>query len=459
MKKFNDIKFVRPDYESTKEKIDTLITDLKNCSNIEEFLKIVKEINEIQNKIEEMYDYADINNMRALNDEFYKEEIEYWNAFKPKFDLLFKPFYQIMITSSFKDQLVGLIPENFFNTILSKSKITSDDVLVLEQRENELKLEYRNLKKSTIMFEGEKLTLSNVSKYFTSNDRDMRKKAHDAVNEYYYINSKKYSHVLYELIQVRNEIARRLGFNDASEYSLHSLRRFGYDYKDISLFRNNIVKYFSPLCERIDDIKKEELGLEKMEYFDTVFFKESPEPLYKNEELLNRLKGVFTSIDSKLGKLYSDLLENGYIDFCTREDKVSFSITNYLVCECLPVITGNYKGIYNDILTTTHEVGHSYQKYIAGIEDKKHIVSSLLKYPTFEIAEMFSYAMQLIATDYVDSIFSLDDFEKYKFLFICNLITTMPYICLIDEFQETIYKKKDLKEEEIGKIFINLSKK
>ena len=72
---------------------------------------------------------------------------------------------------------------------------------------------------------------------------------------------------------------------------------------------------------------------------------------------------------------------------------------------------------------------------------------------------MFSYAMQLIATDYVDSIFSLDDFEKYKFLFICNLITTMPYICLIDEFQETIYKKKDLKEEEIGKIFINLSKK
>lgn len=459
MKKFNDIKYVRPDYESTKEKIDTLITDLKNCSNIEEFLKIVKEINEIQNKIEEMYDYADINNMRALNDEFYKEEIEYWNAFKPKFDLLFKPFYQIMITSSFKDQLVDFIPENFFNTILSKSKITSDDVLVLEQRENELKLEYRNLKKSTIMFEGEKLTLSNVSKYFTSNDRDMRKKAHDAVNEYYYINSKKYSHVLYELIQVRNEIARRLGFNDASEYSLHSLRRFGYDYKDISLFRNNIVKYFSPLCERIDDIKKEELGLEKMEYFDTVFFKESPEPLYKNEELLNRLKEVFTSIDSKLGKLYSDLLENGYIDFCTREDKVSFSITNYLVCECLPVITGNYKGIYNDILTTTHEVGHSYQKYIAGIEDKKHIVSSLLKYPTFEIAEMFSYAMQLIATDYVDSIFSLDDFEKYKFLFICNLITTMPYICLIDEFQETIYKKKDLKEEEIGKIFINLSKK
>lgn len=459
MKKFNDIKYERPNYEEIKVTLESLISRLKKATNVEEFLKIVKEIIGIQNKIEEMYDYADINNMRALNDEFYKEEIEYWNAFKPKFDLLFKPFYQIMLETPYKNQLIGLIPENFFNSILSKSKITSDNIVELKQRENELKSEYRNLNKATIMFEGEELTLPKISMYFTSNDRDMRKKAHDSVNEYYYNNAKKYTHILYELIQVRNEIAKKLGFNDTLEYSLHSLRRFGYDYNDIDLFRNNIIKYFSPLCKMINDIKKEELGLEKIEYYDTVSFKESPESLYKNEELLNHLKEVFTKIDSKLGDFYSELLENGYIDFCTRENKVNFSITNYLVCECLPVVTGNYKGNYRDVLTTTHEMGHAYQKYIAGIEDKNHVVSALLKYPTFEIAEMFSYAMQLIATDYVDSIFSSGDKEKYGFIFICNLITTMPYICLIDEFQETIYKKKDLKEEDIGKVFIELSKK
>ena len=109
------------------------------------------------------------------------------------------------------------------------------------------------------------------------------------------------------------------------------------------------------------------------------------------------------------------MLDNGYIDFCTRENKVNFSITNYLVCEAVPVVTGNYKENYNDVLTTTHEMGHSYQKYLAGIEDKKYIVSPLLKYPTFEIAEMFSYALQLIATDYVDPLFSDDDKKKYGF--------------------------------------------
>lgn len=200
MKRFNDIKYERPNYAEIKATLESLISRLKEASNVEDFLKIVKEIIGIQNKIEEMYDYADINNMRALDDEFYKEEIEYWNAFKPKFDLLFKPFYQIMLETPYKDQLIGVIPENFFNSILSESKITSDNIVELKQKENELKSEYRNLKKATIMFDGEELTIPKISMYFTSNDRDMRKKSHDAVNEYYYTNAKKYTHILYELI-------------------------------------------------------------------------------------------------------------------------------------------------------------------------------------------------------------------------------------------------------------------
>ena len=301
--------------------------------------------------------------------------------------------------------------------------------------------------------------LPRIAKYFTSNDREVRKKAHDAVNEYYYSQQDKYISILYELVKVRNKISRELGFNDYSEYSLHSLRRFGYDYDDIRVFRDNVIKYFIPLCNSLNEFKRKELGVDRLTYYDTVFFSDSPKLLYSNEELLEKMENVFFSIDGDLGKLFKDMLDNGYIDFCTRENKVNFSITNYLVCEAVPVVTGNYKGNYNDVLTTTHEMGHSYQKYLAGIEDKKYIVSPLLKYPTFEIAEMFSYALQLIATDYVDPLFSDDDKKKYGFLCIYNLITMMPYICLIDEFQETIYKKVDLKPEDISLIYIELSKK
>ena len=63
-------------------------------------------------------------------------------------------------------------------------------------------------------------------------------------------------------------------------------------------------------------------------------------------------------------------------------------------------------------------------KYIAGIEDKNHIVSSLLKYPTFEIAEMFSYAMELIMSNRVKNVFDKENYQKYSFIKIYNKTTT-----------------------------------
>ena len=68
------------------------------------------------------------------------------------------------------------------------------------------------------------------------------------------------------------------------------LKRFGYDYKDISSFRNNIVKFIVPLCMKMNELKKEELGLEKLEYFDTIFFEEMPELKMFGREMLSELK-------------------------------------------------------------------------------------------------------------------------------------------------------------------------
>ena len=91
MKSIKKIEYKRISYDETKEKLEKMIKELKTIKDFEKFLKIVREIIELQNEIEEMYDYADIQNMRTLDDEFYKEEVEYWNATKPKFDVLFVP--------------------------------------------------------------------------------------------------------------------------------------------------------------------------------------------------------------------------------------------------------------------------------------------------------------------------------------------------------------------------------
>lgn len=456
---FNKIKYERINFEETKLTLEILIKQLKDTDNFNVYITIVRKINNIQNHIEEMFDYADIKNMRNLNDEYYKKEIEYWNSLKPKFDLLFLSFYDEINNSKFKKELTKSMPNNFFKLIEYQTRITSDKNIELLKRENELKTEYRNLNKTKILYDGEERTIGSISAFFSNKDRSVRKKAHDAVNNFYYEHKDEYISILYELINIRNKIAKNLGFNNYAQYSLYKLKRFDYDYSDISKFRNNIIEFIVPLCMKISEWQKEELGLTELEYFDTVFFEEMPKLKMYGNDLLNELKKSFAEVDKDLSNLFNNMLENNYIDFIQRDDKVNFAITNYLTETGVPVVTGNYKNSYLDVQTTTHEIGHSYQKYCASIKDKEYIISPLLKYPTMEIAEMFSYGMELIMINHVNNLFEEDDYKKYCFMKIYNLVSNLPYICLVDEFQQRIYSEENLKIEDIQNIWLELVNK
>ncbi len=409
---FNKIKYERVNFDETKLTLETLIKQLKKTDEFNLYIDIVRKINDIQKHIEEMSDYVDIRNMRNLNDDFYKKEIAYWNEFKPKFDLLFLPFYEEVCDSKFKTELIKNMPNNFFKIIMYQSRITSDKNIELLKMENDLKCQYRNLNKTKIFYDSKESTIGAISGFFSDKDRKIRKKAHDAVNNFYYEHRDEYINILYELVSVRNKIAKNLGFNNYVEYSLYQLKRFEYDYSDISKFRDNIIEFIVPLCMKLKKLQKRELKLTKPEYFDTVFFEEMPKLKRQGKDLLDELKDSFAEVDEDLSNLYNNMLDNNYIDFIQRDDKVNFAITNYLTETGLPVITGNYKNSYLDVQTTTHEMVHSYQKHCASIMDKGYIVSPLLKYPTLEIAEMFSYGMELIMMNHVGNLFGEKDYKN-----------------------------------------------
>lgn len=460
MKNFYKIKYERCDYDKIKIEIDGLIIKLKSTKSFNKYITIIYKINKIHKYIEEMYDYADIRNMRDLDNQFYKDEIDYWNEYKSKFDLLFISFYEEINSSKFKDQLREVMPNNFFTIIEYQLRLNSKEVIDLIKEENELKTRYRNLDKEKVLFDGKEYSFAELGQYLSNKDRDIRKKVHDALNDFYYSKQSIYDDILFNLVNVRNKISQTLGFSNYVQYSLLSLKRIGYDYKDITKFREYVIKYIVPICEKLRTWQKEELGVEELKYYDTVFYEDMPNLKYNGKKLLREFKKVFENVDSEASKLYNDMLLNKYIDLETNGNKVNFAITNYLVQSGLPVITGNFKNSYMDVIITSHEFGHSLQKYCSSIEDKKYFVSPLLKYATMEIAEMFSYSMELILIAYVRNLFKTDkDYKKYSFMKTYNLVIYLPYICLVDEFQERIYTKENLKVEELREVWLELVKK
>lgn len=454
---FKEIKYKRVNYSYTKSRVKILIKELESASLYDVFLNIVKKINKIENHIEEACDYIDICNMRDTSDTYYQSEMKYWNKYKPKFDLLFNPFYEICFKTKYRKELEKVLPPNFFNTIEFRLKINTSSIIPLQIKDNELKLEYRNLVNEKVLYNNEETNITVISKDFTSKDRNIRKKAHNAYNDFFLERRERLENIYYKMINNRNELARRLGFSDYSEYSIYELRRFDYNYNDIKKFRNVIKKYFTPICEKIILWKQELLNIKELKYYDDeAFFKEMPELKYKNNLLLKEMSKCFSKIDNDLALFYKNMLSHGYIDFEPRNNKAKLNITNYLTETCMPVITGGFKDSYFDILVLTHEFGHSYQKYNASLEDKKYIVSPILKYPTFDIAEMFSSAMEVIAIDYVDVLFKKDS-NKYPFILISNIVSDLLYYCLVDEYQELIYKEKELSKSDISKIWLNLA--
>ncbi len=69
---------------------------------------------------------------------------------------------------------------------------------------------------------------------------------------------------------------------------------------------------------------------------------------------------------------------------------------------------------------------------------------------------MFSYGMELIMLSYIDNMFDAEDYEKYCFIRIYDLLRTLPYILLADEFQERLYSTIDLNLEDIRYIWKEL---
>ena len=62
---------------------------------------------------------------------------------------------------------------------------------------------------------------------------------------------KKIDEIYAQMVEVRTEIAKKLGFNTFSEVGYRRMGRNCYDSNDVAKFRQNVKKYIVPLVTEI----------------------------------------------------------------------------------------------------------------------------------------------------------------------------------------------------------------
>ncbi len=450
------LKYIQPNIDKDIKRYEVLLDKLKKIDDYKQGLTIIEKINKIRDNFFSMYWLSYINYLLDVNSEYWNKTEEFFSKYNPIMENLKLTYYQVLNESRFKDEYAKEIGNKVFEIASLETKLLNDNILEELKKEKELGNKYHKLiASSKVIFNKEELPLSKIGKYTLSSDRYVRIAANKAKFELFASIENKIDNILDELIRVRTNIAKKLGYKSYTDVGYIQMRRIGYDKKDVKMFRDNIIKYIVPLINKLKEKQKKELQIGKLLYYDdNILFKDgNATPKGDTKWIVNQALKMYESISPKLSLLFNKMNIEGLMDLDSKDGKSGGGIATYIPNYKVPVFISNFNGTSRDIVVLTHEFGHSFQLYS----------SRNLKYyenwwPTFDACEIHSKSMELLTLPYMNLFFDKDA-HKYVYEELYTTLKDMCYIALVDEFQHLIYDKHDLTINERKENWRNLEKK
>lgn len=267
----------------------------------------------------------------------------------------------------FSNEKLKIYRQHLSNIFRLRSHIQNDEtnkkIEKLKNSINNTLAEYnllnRDIDLGTIIVDGEEIKLipSNISKYLSSRDREIRKQTYLSVNSSYKEKNGDFAKLLNGIYVNRVQISELEGYLSVGEKSLfdENINSIILE-KLISTVNNNfdIMKKYLKLKSRAISIDDPHL------YDYSVPFDNGNKRKYSIDEAIDIIKKALTPLGEEYLKIVDTLLSNGHIDAILDEKKhqsITFSWSTYTFM--------NYRGSYVDIKNLIHEIGHIVNAYLS----------------------------------------------------------------------------------------------
>ena len=434
---FNTISYERPIIEEQSKAFRSLLEKLKNSKNFEEFDKHMQIINKMRNNFSSLQSLVHIRHSIDTKDSFYDGENTFFDQNGPVFSQLTNEYYKIIDECDFKDSINEKYGPHFLNGIECSLKTFDESIMELMGKENELSSNYSRLIASAqVEFDGKTLTMSQLSPYATSTDRSVRKAAADVANDWFSEKAAELDQLYDDLVKVRTEIAKKLGYPNFVELAYNRLGRTDYTSKEVKQFRDAVHQYIVPVVNELRARQATRIGVEKLEYYDIGFqFKNgNPTPKGSPADIVAHGKKMYSELSAETKEFFDFMLENELMDLESKKGKMSGGYCTYLPSYRTPYIFSNFNGTSHDIDVLTHEAGHAFQIY-----NSRDLPLPEYYWPTLEACEIHSMSMEFLTWDWMEGFFK-EDTEKYKFSHLSGGLLFLPYGVAIDEFQHWVYE-------------------
>lgn len=454
--KFDEFKYNRPNYETTKKSITDLIKQMKNSQTAEEQYNYIENINKIRNHIQTMETITEIRHSIDTTNKFYDDEKNYWNNYSPLYNELNSIFYRELVQSKFRKQLEQKLGSQIFTLAEFSLKAFSPEIINELQYENKLSSEYTKLiATAKIHFQGKDRNLSGLTPFMQSKDRQMRRNASEAKYKFFSEHESEIDAIYDNLVKVRTKIARKLGFKNFVELAYVRMMRSDYNPEMVSDFRKQVKKYIVPVASMLYERQRKRLGIKDLTYYDEnfEFTSGNAKPKGNSEWIISNAEKMYSDLSPDTKEFFEFMIEHNLMNLVTQKGKAGGGYCTYIPDYKAPFIFSNFNGTSSDVDVLTHEAGHAFQVY-----SSRWIKMPEYNFPTYESCEIHSMSMEFFTWPWMNLFFK-EDADKYKFAHLSSAIKFIPYGVTVDEFQHYIYENPELTPNDRKTVWRKIEKK
>ena len=440
--KFSELEYVRPDFDEIKKNLEAGIEKMKVADSFTEALSVYMEVDKELNELMMMYTISYIRHTLDTSDKFYEEEQEVLDETFPTFSPLFVAFDNAIMESKFKGDFEAKFGKQFFVSMELNKKSFSEKNIPLIQQEVKLTSEYQKMMASCkINFDGKELNLYGIQKYFEHEDREVRKNAFRAYSEFYHSNEARLEEIWSELIKIRNEMGKNLGFENYIPLGYMKQGRTDYGQAEVESFRKQVEAYLVPLCKELYEAQAKRIGVDAVYSYDEkrVFADGNAVTAGDDDFMMEKAREMYHHLSPETAEFIDFMVEHELLDLKNKPNKASTGYMTSFSPIKAPFVFSCFNGTIFDMMVLTHELGHAFAGYMAM---RNQPIAAYYSEST-DIAEIHSMSMEQFAYPYAEEFFGKDA-DKYRFQHLQEAITFVPFGVAVDEFQHICYEKPEL---------------
>lgn len=327
--KFNDYRYERPDVEKFKQDFNNLLKDLNDTEPLEVQKASVTAINKLRNEFDTLQTLVSVRHSINTTDEFYKAEQEFMDEIGPIVQEYITDYYKALVNSKYRaefEQEWGTQPLQLAEVAL---RTFSPEIIEDLQLENKLSTEYAQLIASAkIPFEGEERTLTQLTPFELSTDRDMRKRASQARYDFMSEHESEFDRIYDELVKVRDRIAKKLGYSNFVELGYDRMMRTDYNADMVANFRKQVLEHIVPVSQQLKKRQTERLGLDALKFYDENFSFKTGNATPKGDPdwIVANGSKMYQELSPETDEFFTFMLDNNLVDLVSKKESKAAAI-------------------------------------------------------------------------------------------------------------------------------------